>query len=208
MSMETLWFFCTAVIIVVATPGADMLYITANGISGGPKAGLASVAGVATGAYIHVLFAAFGLNVILSTSLLAYRAVVLVGAIYLAYIGITALLSKGGLMQVEEAPAGSLFQVWRQGVLVNLTKPKAVLFVLSFLPQFVNPQIGPVIPQFLILGGIIIATMLIVMTPIAIYSGRCGDWLRANPTISHHLNQIVGIFFVGMAGWIGWSRWI
>lgn len=207
MSMETLWVFCTAVVIVVATPGADMLYITANGISGGPKAGIASVLGVATGAYIHVLLAAFGLNVILSTSLLAYRAVVLVGALYLAYIGISALLSKGGLMQIEAAPPRPLFQIWQQGVLVNLTNPKAVLFVLSFLPQFVNPKIGPVIPQFLILGAIIIVTMLILMTPIAIYSGRCGDWLRKNPTTSHHLNQMVGVFFLGMAGWIGWSRW-
>jgi threonine/homoserine/homoserine lactone efflux protein len=123
-------------------------------MSDGRRAGVASALGVETGTIVHVTAAAAGLSALIASSAAAFDAIRYLGAGYLIYLGIRALLTKDG----EEAGAPkpvSLARAYRQAVLVQLLNPKVALFFLAFLPQFVDPDRGPVATQVLVLGAVL-----------------------------------------------------
>lgn len=191
--------FVGAVFLLMIVPGPDMVFVTANALAGGTRTGLVSVLGVSTGAYVHIVFAAFGLTALFLASQVAYDAVRFVGAAYLAWIGLGILRSPNGLGGIGPAQKKPLFRVYRQGVLSNLSNPKAALFVISFVPQFVNPRIGPIWSQILAMGVIIVLVMYVVELPIVLFAGAFAAWLRRNERAGWYLNKLIGAFLMLMA---------
>jgi len=146
--------FLAAAVVLAAIPGPGMLYVLARTLSHGRGAGLRSTLGTAAGGLGHVVAAAIGLSALLMTSALAFSAVKFVGAAYLIWLGVRTL---AGLREpVEETPGGG-GPAFRQGMLTEVLNPKTALFFLTFLPQFVQPERGPVAPQLLVLGCISVA---------------------------------------------------
>jgi threonine/homoserine/homoserine lactone efflux protein len=198
--------FVAAVFMLMIIPGPDMVFVTANALGGGVRAGLAAMLGVASGAYLHVLAAAFGISAILQTSQTAYDAVRLCGAAYLAYLGIRFLRSRSSVLEISPAGEGVAWKIYRQGVITNLFNPKAALFTLSFVPQFVSTGFGPVWSQMLILGLIIVAIMIAVELPIVLASGRFSAWLAKRSGASRLLDKAIGLILLGLAAYIAAER--
>ncbi len=149
--------FVTAAILLNLSPGPDIAFILGQTVRGGRRAGFAAMAGIWTGALVHVGFAAAGLTAILASSAVAFSIVKWVGAAYLIYLGLSALGSQGGKFindKVDISPSG--LKVMRQGVLVSLLNPKVAIFFLAFLPQFVVPGMDPTWAQLALHGTLII----------------------------------------------------
>src|SRR5215469_14289710 len=143
--------FLAAALVLAATPGPGIFYVLARTLAGGRREGVHSALGTFLGGLVHVVAAAFGLSAILAASAAAFTVVKYAGAVYLLWIGIQMIRTRNAEFQESVADAGSL-HIFRQGVLTEALNPKTALFFLSFLPQFVNPRLGHVVGQFLILG--------------------------------------------------------
>ncbi|HAQ89139.1 MAG TPA: LysE family translocator, partial [Pseudomonas sp.] len=152
MPEPTFWLvFFSAALALNVSPGPDLLFVLSRTLSGGRRVGVASVCGVCSGALVHVAAAALGISAIMATSALAFAVVKYVGAAYLLYLGVQALRSAGATasFNLEAAPKVSVWQAYRQGILVDVLNPKAAIFFMAFLPQFVRPDHGAVALQLL-----------------------------------------------------------
>ena len=136
---------------VSSSPGPAVLYIVARTLDQGVAAGLASMAGITVGGIAYVLLAAFGVAAAAAAWPLSLTLVQIGGALYLIWIGAQRIgrSNGGGAASIEDS---SLREIFQQGVIVNLTNPKTVLFLLAFLPQFVDPEAGEISRQLVFLG--------------------------------------------------------
>lgn len=191
--------FLTASLALIATPGQDNIYIVTRGIAQGRKAALVSAWGVCTGLVVHTTLAAVGLSALLARSAVAFSVIKYVGAGYLIYLGVRALLSGNGFaLSGEDAPAAGLGKVFWQGVASNVLNPKVALFFLAFLPQFVEPGAGKVAFRFLIFGCAFALLALLLTSAIAVFSGSLGDRLRNRPGFARVLRWMTGSVLVGL----------
>jgi threonine/homoserine/homoserine lactone efflux protein len=151
-SLSTYAVFLATAMALLLVPGPAVLYVVARSIEMGRGGGLASVAGITTATFTHVALAAAGLSSLLLASRVAFDFVRYVGAAYLLLLGVRRLLGRG----LEEAGDAHAPQTRRraytQGVVVNLTNPKTIVFVFAFLPQFVDPHAHHAWLQVLALG--------------------------------------------------------
>lgn len=150
-SASTLVLFAVAALALIAIPGPNMIYIATRSMSEGRSAGITSALGLLTGTAINVVAAAVGLSALIASSDLAYDVIRYTGAAYLVFLGMKALRSAGEAAEAA-APRGSAY---RQAIVVQLLNPKVTLFFLAFLPQFVDPDRGPVATQILVFGAVL-----------------------------------------------------
>lgn len=201
--------FIIAAIILNLTPGIDTMYILTRSVSQGQNAGLASVAGIMSGCIVHVLCAAFGLSLILSTSAMVFTLVKWAGALYLVYLGIKTLLEKTRPFEASQSEYAvkDLTKIYKQGVLTNVLNPKVALFFLSFLPQFINPAYvnGPM--PFLILGGTFLVTGTIWCLILTWTAALMTNTLRNNQMAGKLLQKLSGIIFIGFGLRLGFKNY-
>jgi RhtB (resistance to homoserine/threonine) family protein len=193
--------FFTAAVALNVSPGPDILYILSRTIAQGAKVGLASAAGVCSGAIVHVVAAAFGLSAIMAASATAFTVVKYVGAIYLLYLGIQALRSQSASLDLatqKEVPVVSPWQAFRQGVLVDVLNPKAAIFFMAFLPQFVRPDHGSPSTQLVILGLLVILVAITIESILVLAAARSTDFFRRNPKASAWLDRALGTILVSL----------
>src|SRR5215212_9914169 len=148
--------FVLAALTIALIPGPGVLYVLARSLGGGRDEGLRSSVGTGAGGLVHVVAAAAGLSAVIATSATAFTVVKYVGAAYLIWLGAKALFSPDRRAPVgdtnEPLPAAST--AFRQGILTEVLNPKTALFFLTFLPQFCQPEHGPVALQVLVLGAV------------------------------------------------------
>ena len=186
--------FILSVILLSITPGADTVFILTKSIAGGYKQGLASVAGIVCGFFVHTSLAAFGLSVILMTSALLFNIVKIAGAAYLIYLGIMALKSKSNIKLENKGDVVPFFTTFRQGFFTNILNPKVALFFLALLPQFVKSNAESAVP-FLILGLTFIFIGSLWSLFLVWASARMSQALRQSK-FSYYLNKIAGVIFI------------
>lgn len=171
--------FVAAALVVLILPGPGVFYVMARTLGQGTRAGLISAAGLSVGVLAHVAAAVAGLSAILLTSATAFEVVRLLGAGYLIYLGLKALLSARKTADGEIAAARPLpaARIFRDGVIVSILNPKIAVFFLAFLPQFVDPTLGAVPLQILLLG--LLYAVLAMMTDggYALLAGVMRQWL-------------------------------
>jgi threonine/homoserine/homoserine lactone efflux protein len=190
---QTLLAFLAAGIVLNLTPGADVIFATASGIAGGPRAGAVAGLGVGLGGLWHVGLAAAGVSALIAAHPGALEALRWAGAGYLAYLAwkswnAPALAEGRGVATPARA-------IWR-GFLTNALNPKVALFVLAFLPQFTNPALGPVWQQILLLGAIYTITGTCITAGYGALAGIAGRALSARLAI---LNRVAAVLFGGLA---------
>ena len=185
--------FLTAAILLNLAPGPDMAFILGQTARNGRKGGFAAMFGIWTGAFLHVLMAALGLSAILATSALAFSIVKWLGAIYLFYLGIKALLSKGGNLVAEKTKSKSIF--W-QGAIVAALNPKVAIFFLAFLPQFVVDGAGPVPAQLFLHGSLIILVAAFVEPPLVLAGSKLASALKSNQKLALWMDRSLGALFI------------
>ena len=194
--------FFSAAFAINISPGPDLIFVLSRTIADGRKVGFASLLGVWTGALAHVSAAALGLSAILATSDVAFDVVKYAGAAYLVYLGVRALRAKT-LALGEVRPAARRMTPWmayRQGVSVDILNPKAAIFFLAFLPQFVRPELGHVSAQIMLLGVLVIAVAVVVEFSAMLLAARLTRALRGNARVAAWLQRMLGsiLFALGI----------
>jgi len=206
MSWETLSLFVVASLLLIVTPGQDMILVLTRSVAHGVRAGVATAAGVSVGLVGHTLLAAFGLGALLRASEPAFVAVKLVGAAYLVYLGVGMLRARAADLAVAAAPPRSTFRLFLDGAVSNLSNPKVAIFYLAFLPQFVPA--GTARPGIMLSGlGIVFAAMtLAVKGPLGLCAGLLAGWLRARPGVQRWLHRSGGLVLIGLAARLTFER--
>jgi threonine/homoserine/homoserine lactone efflux protein len=195
---QTIWLFCLAATALIVIPGPAVLYIVAQSVGQGRKAGLVSASGVASGGLVHVVAAAIGLSGLLLSSATLFSIVKFAGAGYLIYLGGRRLLGLEASALVAPTEARSRRRLYRDGAVVNILNPKTALFFYAFLPQFLDPDRGAVAVQALVLGAMFVAIALVSDSVWALASGSAADWLKARPIAVKVERWVTGTVLVGL----------
>lgn len=196
---STFALFALAALAVLVVPGPAVLYVVTRSVDQGRAAGLASVAGIATGTVVHTIAAAAGLSALLVSSSRAYTVVRWAGAGYLVFLGARRLLSTRDERDARpERLAWSLWRTYGQGVIVNVLNPKTALFVFALLPQFIDPERGAVASQALMLGLTLALLGLLSDGIYAIAAAAASERLRRNPRASHTLERASGAVYIAL----------
>lgn len=200
MISSSLILFLTASVVLIIAPGPDNILVLTRGVTLGRKAALVSAGGAGTGLMFHSLLAAAGLSALLQQSALAYSAVKYVGAAYLIYLGVRALMDRQRFVLSEDvAPTLGLGRVYAQGVASNVFNPKIAVFFLAYLPQFVSPASGEGVALQLFVLGLFFALMTwAAFSVIALLSGALGGWLRSKPRTANGLSWLTGGVLVAL----------
>lgn len=191
--------FVSAAVLLNLSPGPDIAFILGQTVRGGRNSGFAAMFGIWTGAFMHVLMAAAGLSAILATSALAFSIVKYIGAAYLIWLGVTAILSGGGSFISEKLVSSPRFlAIYKQGVMVGAMNPKVALFFLAFLPQFVVPGAGPVWAQLFLHGCLIIVCAALIEPPLILAGDKLAGTLRGNARIGRWMDRGLGGIFIAL----------
>lgn len=202
LTLEQTLLYLPAVAIIIAIPGPDMLLSLSRGLSQGRLAGFAHALGAGVGIMGHSLLAAFGVSALLTASETAFWIMKLVGGAYLIYLGVQQWRSTGGAMFMTSKPA-PFSTIFMRGVLSNLLNPKVALFVLAFVPQFVQAGTGTssALVQMLLLGAIFSVLTIIAYGLLGAAAGSVNRWLAAHPGYLRGVNRgSAGLFVMSGAG--------
>ena len=194
----TLISFCLASAALVAMPGPATLYIVTRSLDQGKYAGLASVLGISTGSLVHFLAAGLGISTLLMTSATAFSAVKYAGALYLIYLGVQKIRSEQTLVLASTSDSTSLSKIFYQGVIVNILNPKAAVFFLAFLPQFIDPTRGPIWQQLIFLSIVFVCIGLTGDSTYSLIAGRMRQWLTQNPLFLRRQRYVVGGTYIAL----------
>ena len=187
--------YTLACLVLVISPGPDNILAIGRGLSQGKLA--ASLSGLASGAGIlfHVLTATFGLTLLIQTSELAFIIVKTVGAGYLIWLGIKVLRSRS-LINLSPSEKQPLTSIVTTGFLSASLNPKPGMFVLAFIPQFVNPQLGSVTTQMIVYGAWFALLTAIGFALMGIFASKLAGWLNKKPRVVNGLNIGAGLTFI------------
>jgi len=191
--------FLAASILLNLTPGTDTFYILGRTLSQGRSAGIVSVLGIASGAFVHTLAAALGLSALLAASATAFMAIKLAGAAYLIYLGAKMLLTRQGSASLaSDLPSSRLFEIYRQGLLTNILNPKVALFFLAFLPQFISAHGASSHIGFLLLGLCFVLTSTVWCLCLVWFASGLRRFLNDDDAIATILQRLAGVLFIGL----------
>lgn len=182
----------------VFIPGPAVLLTLARASTGGTRVGLATGLGIAAGDIIHTLMAVIGISAIILASAFLFTLVKYLGAAYLVYLGIRAILEKVDVSQPAAATALSPRAAFRQAILAEVLNPKSALFFLAFLPQFVNPENGAVSLQLIVLGVLFVLMGLASTVAVALGAGSLSTFLRRNPLVLRWQGKVVGTIYCAL----------
>ncbi|TKB09877.1 LysE family translocator [Desulforhopalus sp. IMCC35007] len=198
-ALHTLSVFFVASLLLALTPGPDNLFVLAQAAQQGKRAGIVVTLGLTTGIMFHTLAVAFGAAAIFSTSVVVFNALKYVGASYLLYLAYQAWKASGRVGEQAEAERLSWRRLYGRGVVMNITNPKVALFFLAFLPQFTDPALGSLFPQFLLLGLLFVVSTLLVFGAISLLAGWIGGYLRSSQRPARLLNCSAAMVFLALA---------
>lgn len=200
MDLNSLLLFAVACLAINLIPGPDVIYIVSNTMKGKMSSGLKAAMGLGVGYFVHTLAASLGLSAIILSSAFAFSIVKWLGAAYLVYLGIQALISmwRGNNQIVVDENSEPNGNVFFQGIVVSVLNPKVALFFLSFLPQFIDPLAGSTSMQLLTLG--LIFSFLATLCNLLYASA--GSWVFSLPNskrYSRALEGVSGVLLIGLA---------
>jgi threonine/homoserine/homoserine lactone efflux protein len=196
--------FVVAVALVSLAPGPDMLFIVANAISGGRRAGVVAALGMSTGLACHTVAAALGLGALMQAAPALLEGVRIAGAAFLLYLAVTTWRSSRTHQFVTtptvERPR-SVSRVYAMAVLTNLANPKVILFYLAFFPQFLTTGTGswPATTQFLVLGATFIVVGLAVDASAGVAAGALSEQVLRRTGVRRWLDRASAAIFGGLA---------
>jgi threonine/homoserine/homoserine lactone efflux protein len=197
-SSSSLLLFVSAALLLLVIPGPAVFYIVGRSIGHGRGAGLVSALGISVGTLVHTAAAAVGLSALLMSSAMAFSAVKYLGAAYLIYLGVQKIRRDESFVIEGDAPRVKLSRIFAQGIVVNVLNPKSALFFFAFLPQFVDPARGPVVPQILFLGTLFAVMGLTGDSIWALTSGTVAGLFRRNPRAMRTQRYVSGGILISL----------
>ena len=192
--------FAAAALVMVLTPGPNMIYLVSRSICQGRAAGVISLLGVIAGFVVHMLAAAIGLTALFLTIPFGFQLLKWAGALYLGWLAWQALKPGArSLFEPRELPADPPRKLFAMGFLTNLLNPKVAMFYFALFPQFVDPARGSVFAQSLVLGATQMAISFAVNLLIALSAAGIASWFARNPLWLAAQRYVMGGVLAGLA---------
>ncbi|WP_201861071.1 LysE family translocator [Microvirga soli] len=202
LDLPTFLTFYMAVLALQLAPGPDMVLLLSRGVGQGRRTAVLTAIGMTLVAgIIQLPLLALGVTSIIQASPWAFDLLRWAGAAYLVWIGAKLLIGSFGSHELKRKTAQPISDMaaLRQGMINNLTNPKAMVFMLAFLPQFVDPtSTWPVTAQLLFLGAVQKISGFFVLGGVALGTGTIGDWLARRPGLIAWQERFAGIIMVGL----------
>jgi threonine/homoserine/homoserine lactone efflux protein len=190
------WLFVLSAVLLNIAPGQDTLYILGRSIGQGRRVGIASALGVSAGTVVHTFAAALGLSAIVAASATAFLVIKLLGAAYLVYLGVRAIVAPSTVLSLDTARTGDARAAFRQGLVTNVLNPKVGLFFLAFLPQFVAADAAHATFGFLLLGLTFVATGTVWVLVLALAAASVRRIFERRRAAQAWLSRAMGGAFV------------
>lgn len=165
--------FIVASSLLTLMPGPDILFVMAQSVTQGRRAGISVALGLCSGLFVHTALAALGISLVIASSPVLFAAIRYAGILYLVYMGVMSLRSRDGEAEVRGITGASFGRLYRTGITMNLLNPKVILFFLALFPQFLGPSGQSSPTDILILGATFAAVAVVIFTLVALVS----DWL-------------------------------
>jgi threonine/homoserine/homoserine lactone efflux protein len=197
LTLSTIATFAVASIAILIIPGPAVLYILNRSVSDGRRVGLAAVAGVQLGTFVHVLAATAGLSAVLASSAAAFNTVKWMGAAYLIFVGVRTLMTRPPAFDTVRRGV-SRRRAFHQGVVVNMLNPKVALFFLSFLPQFIHAERGHPTAQAFLLGLEFVVIACLSDGLYAIVASGLRDMLMRGRSLPFVQRYVAGTVLIGL----------
>ncbi|KPF46922.1 LysE family translocator [Rhizobium sp. AAP43] len=207
---ENLWLFTLLLAGIIVVPGMDMIFVVANGLTGGRRAGMAATSGIMLGGAFHTLFGTVAVTA-LSTLVPQLAAPMLViGAGYMLWIGYTLAKSAIVIDGIEASKLHRTTRIFTQGLITCLLNPKAWAFILAVYPQFMRPEYGPFWRQALLMGALTLLLQALIYGGLAFAAAKGRDALVSKPQITIWIGRAAGWLLMAVAALMlveGWSSW-
>jgi len=199
--LENLISFSIASFALALSPGPDNIYVITQSLVNGVKSGIATTVGLVSGCIVHTTLLAFGLSAVITTSYVFLLVIKICGAIYLLYLSYMVLISDSSinLSYSEVKNKRSYFELFKQGVIMNLINPKVMIFFLAFFPGFLWNETENTITQFYILGLIFMLIAFLVFSGLSFLAGSISSYTLKHPSVGGILKWLQIIVFIGIA---------
>jgi threonine/homoserine/homoserine lactone efflux protein len=216
MTLANWLLYFAAVLVLTVTPGPTVLLCISTAVQGGVKPALVSALGTTAAIVGLMLLSMAGLGTVLAASESLFTALKWLGGAYLAYLGLRSLLSKEADLIVPEGPVAgalgaagarggvALWPLFRRGLLVGASNPKALLFFGALFPQFIDPA-APHAPQFLVMGLTFVVLELFWLFVYASTAARAKQWLQ-KPRRALAFNRATGAVFLWAAALVATAK--
>ncbi len=191
--MSILSFLGVAVLLTLM-PGPDNIFVLAQSIAKGKKAGVSTALGLCTGLIVHITAATVGISAVIYQSAIAFNIVKYAGAAYLLWLAYKSFREKSDGLNLQAEGSLNYRSLYKKGVIMNLLNPKVSLFFLAFLPQFIDYK-DKVSEQMLIYGFIFLIQALLIFALISIFAEKAGQLLRKSPSLANKMNKLQGSLF-------------
>ncbi len=204
LSSDQIFLFLGSAFLLTLSPGPDNLATLSIGLSRGWKSAVGFGVGCGCGCLLHTAFAVLGVSAAIQSSPAAFAGLKVCGALYLAWLGIGALQSRGARIGECQGLEQSGWQYFGKGLFANAINPKVAIFFLSFLPGFVDVKTGQPELQMAMLGTLFTGVAIGVFAVFGYFSGRIGHWLQSRPHVGVRLDRMTGILFLLLAIRLVW----
>ena len=185
---------------LIAVPGPNVLFVISRSLMLGRTAGVATAVGGQIGVYVQAALVAFGVGSLVERSVALFTAIKLAGAAYLIYLGVQAVRHRRSLAAALETSIQSkgMGRILRDGIVVGVSNPKAIVFFAAVLPQFVNRPAGHVPAQMLLLGVVFIAIAVLSDSAWALVAGMARGWFARSPRRLELIGGSGGLVMIGI----------
>jgi threonine/homoserine/homoserine lactone efflux protein len=195
---QTLLLFSAAVLAMLVAPGPNMAYVLAHGLADGPRAGVAAALGIFVADLVLLAVTALGLSALIMSWPASFDVLRIAGALYLLWLAWQALRASAAPGRDGVRVQPTLAQVLRRACANGLLNPKALLFFLVFLPQFVDPALGHVSAQLAVLGAVLSVEALAFHALLGVASGSIGRRV-SSARAQRVFGRVLGLVFLGLA---------
>jgi threonine/homoserine/homoserine lactone efflux protein len=185
---------------LIVVPGPNVLFVISRSLQLGRAAGVGTAVGGQIGVYAQVAAVALGIGVVVERSVAVFTVIKLAGAAYLIYLGVQAVRHRRSLTEALGAtvPPKTPLRILRDGFLVGVTNPKAIIFFAAVLPQFVDRGAGHVPAQMLLLGAIFVSIAVLSDGTWALAAGTARAWLGRSPRRLELIGGTGGLVMIGI----------
>lgn len=207
---ENLWLFTLLLAGIITVPGMDMIFVTANTLAGGRRAGVAATSGIMLGGVFHTLFGTVAVTALSALVPQLAGPMLVIGSAYMIWIGYTLARSAIVIDGIEASKLHRTARIFTQGLITCLLNPKAWLFILAVYPQFMRPEYGPFWQQALVMGALTLMLQATVYGGLALAAAKGRDALTSKPQVTIWIGRAAGWLLVAVAVLMlveGWRSW-
>ena len=207
---ENLWLFSLLLAGIIIVPGMDMIFVIANGLTGGRRAGIAATSGIMLGGAFHTLFGTIAVAALSTFVPQLAGPMLVIGSAYMIWIGYTLAKSAIVIDGIEASRLSRTARIFTQGLITCLLNPKAWLFILAVYPQFMRPEYGPFWRQALVMGALTLLLQALVYGGLAFAAARGREALVSKPEVTIWIGRAAGWLLMAVAVLVlieGWRSW-